>query len=117
MIRNQTQQTILANNHKELYGVIEQSFGLMFRKKLKDTGWVFICPYPARWDLTNLFVFQTIDVLWLDINRKVHKKATLKPFTFSKKGHKNTRYFIELPAGSAEKVQIGDLITWDKKVL
>jgi uncharacterized membrane protein (UPF0127 family) len=117
MIRNKTQNIQIVSQHKELYGVIEQSLGLMFRKQLKDTGWVFILPYPARWDVTNLFVFQSIDVLWLDVNRKVHQITSMKPFTPAKKGKLDTRYLVELPLGTAESVRIGDVIEWNKKAL
>lgn len=117
MIQNNTTKETLVTHHKELYGVLEMSFGLMFRKRLHDTGWVFVCPKTSRWDLTNLFVFQSIDVLWLNKDRRVLKKVCMRPFVLFQKGIANTRYIIELPKESAKNVSVGDHITWDKKAL
>ncbi len=110
MIRSQKNR--LASRCRVLRRFFAQAFGLMFRKTLQDEGWVFVLPKRGRWDVTNVFVFQTITVLWLDHERTVLKKRLVAPFTPHVFGAKQSSFLIELPACAYESVSVGDVISW-----
>ncbi|MFT4249893.1 MAG: DUF192 domain-containing protein [Candidatus Woesearchaeota archaeon] len=117
MIQNATTQEVLAEQTILVKSFFGQAHGLMFRKPLTNQGWVFLLKRASKWHLTNLFVFFAIDALWLDKDKNVLQKKTLQPFQLHAAGIANTRYVIELHAGSAKNVRVGDRISWDKKVL
>ena len=114
MIRDEDSGRLLASAHRLLNSRVAQAFGLMFRWPLRDEGWVFVFSRVDRWDLTNLFVFQSIDALWLDADQRVLQVRTIPPFTPWVRGHPGTAYVIELPAGAARKAQTrpGHRVTW-----
>ena len=117
MIRNETKSTVLAEEAIPVKGFIRQGLGLMFRKSLDNQGLVFLLPRESRWDVTNLFVFQAIDVLWLDKDQKVRKLARAGPFKPRIKGIKGTRYLVEVKDGTVKRTgtTLGDRLTWDFK--
>ena len=112
MILNEYSQEVVVRSHRLLTSPILQGFGLMFRRRLVDEGWVFVFSKTARWDLTNLFVFQSIDAVWLDANQCVLAKKTIKPFALRIRGHAGTRFVLELPAGAASQLPIGARVSW-----
>lgn len=112
MIRNDTQNIVLAKKARMVRGLFSQAFGLMFRSQLVDEGWVFLLPRKSKWHVTNVFVFQSITVLWLDENKTVLKVSALKPFTPHAGGISNTSFLIELPSSAAQNVAVGDRISW-----
>ncbi len=110
-----TNGLVLAKKQILLTSVFEHATGLMFKRRLNDTGLVFLLGKESYCSVTNLFVFQTIDVLWLDKRRVVIKKKTVKPFTPHVAGCRGTAYLIELAKGAAKQVRIGDKIIWKSK--
>jgi len=112
MIKNKTKNSTLAKNHKILSSVFSKAKGLMFSKKIIDTGYIFKFSKPRRIDLHMFFVFYPIDVLFLDENKKVVEiKENLKPFTFYISKNK-VKYIIELSYGTIKnsKTKLKDLI-------
>lgn len=102
---------------KKIYvcdSLFSKATGLMFRKKLEDSAMLFLFKEDRIVGLHMLFVFQSIDVLWLDKNKKiVELKENFKPFTTYIP--KNVaRYVVELPYGKIKetKTKIGDIIDW-----
>lgn len=83
----------------------------MLRRRLRDEGWVFLLRWTGDWDVTNVFVLQPIDVVWLDADRRVLKVASLRPWQRRERGAAGTRYLIELPPGAA-KASVGDALSW-----
>jgi hypothetical protein len=59
-----------------------------------------------------LFVFFPIDVLFLDTNKQVVDKVTLRPFQLNYTPRHAAAYIVELPAGSAEHTKLGDKLEW-----
>jgi len=112
VIRNESTSKILVSRARMIRGLFRQGFGLMFRRRLVDEGWVFLLSRPARVAVTNVFVFQTIDVLWLDASKRVLKKVTLPPFRIHSSGIKGTCFLLEMPQNSAQNVSVGDSISW-----
>jgi len=90
--------------------------GLMFSRRLrKDKGVLFVFPDDRQRDIHMLFVFFALDVVWLDHNGKVLKIAReVKPFTPFVQGTV-ARYWLEVDAGVAEKLHVGDRLTINLK--
>lgn len=100
--------------HIVLQTGFQKYVGLMLKKKLVDTAYLFDFNkmlYPPA--LHMWFVFFPIDVVFLDDNFKVVDiKRNFKPWTMYKT-NKMIRYFIELPLGDAKSVNVGDKLSID----
>jgi uncharacterized membrane protein (UPF0127 family) len=88
--------------------VLEQTKGLMFRRSLpEDYALVFSFDSPG-WRLIHmLFVFVSLDVLWL-VDGEVQAAETFSPWLSI--GFAKADTVIELPAGAADGVSEGDAI-------
>jgi uncharacterized membrane protein (UPF0127 family) len=85
--------------------------GLMFTKKLKpNTGILLVSDNEniLKTSIHMLFVFYPIDILWLDKNLKIVDKKTIKPFTINHRPKSPAKYVLELPAGTAKFLSIGE---------
>jgi uncharacterized membrane protein (UPF0127 family) len=97
MINNITKNTFLCKNKKILRSMLSTTKGLMFSKKIIDTGYIFVLDKPARIKLHTFMVFFPIDVLFLNENRIVIEiKENLRPFMFYSSKNK-IKYVVELP--------------------
>jgi hypothetical protein len=84
----------------------QQGRGLMFRSSVPD-GYALVFPFgevDTRW-LHMLFVPFAIDALWL-VDGEVRKRKRLAPFVGLGRGPADT--VVELPAGAADGVAVGD---------
>ena len=117
MIVNERSGAVIASEQRLLTSRFMHAFGLMFRRRLVDAGWVFLFRKTASWPLTNVFVFQRIDALWLDANKQVLQVRTIAPFALHVPGVAGTHFVIELPAGAARRagVRVGDTVSWEEK--
>ncbi len=114
MIKNVTQNTMLAKKTEIGASVNAKAIGLMFSRKIKDKGLVFVFDDEAKRDLHMFFVFYPIDVLFLDKRKKVAElKENFRPFTLYI-ARKKAQYVIELPAGTIRKSKttLGNKITF-----
>ncbi|MFW5704336.1 MAG: hypothetical protein ACOCXG_00705 [Nanoarchaeota archaeon] len=90
--------------------------GLTFtRKKTGERGLFMDLPKymqksKKRASLTNLFVFYSIDCLFLDENLKVVDKTTMHSFQLSYTPKKECRYIIESIKNKFKDIKIGDKI-------
>jgi uncharacterized membrane protein (UPF0127 family) len=85
---------------------LEQGRGLMFRAAIPD-DYALAFPFDGadtRW-LHMLFVPFAIDALWL-VDGEVRKRKRLAPFVGLGRGPADT--VVELPAGAADEVAVGD---------
>jgi len=91
-----------------LINPVEKSRGLMFKRKLVNKALIFKYDKPQKLPIHMLFVFQSIDVIWLNGNIIVDYKCNVKPFTplVFHKGLADR--FIELPAGTI--TNLGDFL-------
>ncbi|MBC8494877.1 DUF192 domain-containing protein [archaeon] len=113
MIQNKTKNKILTDESKLLSNPWEQSKGLMFSKKKGDYGLIFDFGKERQVSLHMFFVFYSIDVLFLDSNKKVvDMKQGFKPFT-TYTAKKRVKYVLELPNKviSLTNTSLGDLIS------
>jgi uncharacterized membrane protein (UPF0127 family) len=87
---------------------LAQARGLMLRRSLADdSALVFQFDSTAKRDVHMLFVPFAIDALWLVDNEVVAKKR-LKPWIGLGRASADT--LIELPAGAADEVAVGDRV-------
>ena len=97
---------LLASDVDVARSALEQGRGLMFRRSIPD-DYALVFPFESpdiRW-LHMLFVPFTIDALWL-VDGEVRKAKRLAPFVGLGRGRADT--VIELPAGTADEVAVGD---------
>jgi len=81
----------------------EQASGLMFRKQLVDEAYVFIFQHERKIPLHMLFVFQKIDILWINEDYEIiDLKKNVKPFTLAVYHKGRAKYVVEMPAGSID---------------
>lgn len=70
---------------------LKRLFGLMFKKDI-DYGLLFILKYGSS--IHTCFMNFTIDVYFLDENKIIFEKVTLKPWKFYKPS-KKAKYILE----------------------
>ena len=89
---------------------LKRLFGLMFKKDI-DYGLLFILKYGSS--IHTCFMNFTIDVYFLDENKTVFEKVTLKPWKFYKPSKKakyipeTKKNYINLKKG--EKLELNKL--------
>ena len=73
--------------------------GLMFKRKLKRKEYIILdlgCLSYTDSAIHTLFIFYSIDAIWLDDNfRVVDIKRNIRPFTLKVKPRKKARYVLE----------------------
>ncbi|RJX44163.1 DUF192 domain-containing protein [Halonotius aquaticus] len=100
---------VLASDIEIADSFLAQARGLMFRRSLaEDSALVFQFDSAAKRDVHMLFVPFAIDALWLVDNEVVAKKR-LKPWIGL--GRETAETLVELPAGAADDVAVGDRVT------
>ncbi|MCU4718826.1 DUF192 domain-containing protein [Halapricum hydrolyticum] len=117
------ESAMLASDVEIAEGFVQTSKGLMFRSSVpEEYALVFEFEPPsgisaklpfagddavARRFIHMLFVRMPLDVLWLQGETVVHAK-TLRPWTGI--GMASADRIVELPAGAAEDVAVGDTV-------
>ncbi len=97
---------VLASDVDVAQTTLEQARGLMFRRSIPDE-YALVFPFDdpdTQW-LHMLFVPFAIDAVWL-VDGEVTTKKRLAPFVGLGRGRANT--IVELPAGAADDVAVGD---------
>ena len=113
LIKNTTKNTLIEDNAKFCDDNLSKFIGLMFSKKRKR-ALIFKFKKEKIISLHMLFVFYTIDVIFLDKSKiVVDKKENFRPFAFYK-SKKKGMYAVELPSGIIKrtKTEIGDKINF-----
>lgn len=94
--------------------------GLMFSAPLQDgEGLLLIREKEGIFQssIHMLFVFYSIDMLWLDKRKRiVDKRENVKPFTLFVKPRKKAMYILELPQGASKVVNIGDVLEFSMRL-
>ena len=114
MIFNKTANRYIVKNHRFCDSIASKALGLMFSRKITDTGLVFRFDdrVEERRALHMFFVFYPIDVLFLDREKRIVEiKRHFRPFTFYLPKKKST-FIIELPDSRAKECSIGDSVTF-----
>ena len=110
---NKTRKKIISKNVRFASTPWQKMRGMMFRRK-PGYALVFKTRFPGRASLSihMLFVFFSIDVVYLRNSRAVDIRKRVRPFTLFILPAKESDTLIELPAGSIEhgKIRVGDII-------
>ena len=99
---------LLASDVDVARSTLAQARGLMFRRSVPD-DYAVVFPFDiagTQW-LHMLFVPVAIDALWL-VDGRVQKLKRLAPFVGLGRGRADT--IVELPAGAADGVAVGDAV-------
>ncbi|MHC3438809.1 DUF192 domain-containing protein [Natrialbaceae archaeon A-gly3] len=105
-------QAVLASDVDVADSLLSQTRGLMFRRSIPDDyALVFRFETAKTRDVHMLFVPFPIDVLWLvdDVVRRVER---LKPWRGYEREKADT--IVELPAGSADRISVGDHVVLEE---
>ena len=81
-----------------------------------DYALIFPLPLETRLGASvhMLFVFFPLDLVFLDKNRRVvDKKEGFRPFSLNYTPKKPAAYFVEMPAGLAKEIRLGDELVWE----
>ncbi len=111
-------ETVLATEVAFADSILSKTKGLMFRKSVPDEYALVmemgtnLLGRPSRQAVHMLFVRFPIDVIWLVEDEVTHIK-TLKPWRGS--GAARADRIIELPAGSADGVSVGDTVRVERE--
>lgn len=111
IVKNSTKKTVMSRNAGILDDVFSQATGLMFSRN-RNNALIFRFKAEKIISLHMLFVFYSIDVLFLGKNKAVvDKKENFRPFAFYT-SKKKAMYAVELPNGTIRKTRtkIGDMI-------
>ena len=87
----------------------ELSRGLMFRKNISEANeaYIFVLDRERKAAITMMFVFFSIDVVWLNSKFEVIDiKENVKSFSFYTGHNGKAKYFIEMPIDSIKKNNI-----------
>ena len=99
---------LISTNVKLCNSFFSKLKGLMFSRKLKDNECLIL---KNASDIHMLFVFQKIDVVWLNKSKNViDKKENIKPFNPLIKPKTKSYYVIELPLKKAKLFILGNRV-------
>ena len=98
----------LAGDAERAEGLFAQGIGLMFRRSIPE-GYALVFPFSgvSTRGLHMLFVPFDIDALWL-VDGEVRARERLSAWTGRGRAEADT--VIELPAGAADGVSVGDTV-------
>jgi uncharacterized membrane protein (UPF0127 family) len=102
----------LATNVEIADGLISQGLGLMFRRSFPE-GRALVFPFDgvSKRRLHMVFVPFDIDAMWLV---KGEVQATKRLSAWTGHGRSEADTVIELPAGAASEVSVGDVVRVDE---
>ena len=96
-------------NCKICKNIFSQGLGLMFSR---PKNIVFAFDKEKRSGIHSFFVFFSIDLIFLDKNKKIIEiKKNLKPFSYYKPS-KKAKYILEIPSKDRSKVSVGDQLNF-----
>ncbi|OGX45730.1 MAG: hypothetical protein A3G38_01985 [Omnitrophica WOR_2 bacterium RIFCSPLOWO2_12_FULL_51_8] len=99
-IINQSKKTVISENAKTAYTVLQRFKGLLGRKHFVDSDALVLKPCNS---VHTFFMQFPIDILFVDRNRRVVKViSNLKPFRLSEACLKAI-FAIELPSGKIQQ--------------
>lgn len=96
---------VLADNVKSAGSFCKRFMGLMGKKKLENGEGLLLNTTSVH----CFFMKLTIDAVYISKNMTVLGKETLNPWKIGK-WFRGTRYILELGAGAAASVSVGDTV-------
>jgi uncharacterized protein len=112
MLKNISKKQIIVKKTKVCNSIFSKALGLMFSKKSDDLALIFIFEKEQLVPLHMFFVFYSIDVIYLDKDKKVVEiKKSFNPWEFYNPKNKS-KYVVELISGKAKDITIGNKLDW-----
>ena len=84
--------------------------GLMLKRKIEPI--IFIFEKEKQWPFHTFFMLKTIDMVFVNSEKKVVDIITAKPWKSSIKGKEPYSYIIEVAEGQANTFKIGSKISF-----
>jgi uncharacterized protein len=117
LLYNKTSKKTIMNKIKIAKTFYSKFKGLMFESK-KKFDYALVFEFTQKGTTINaihmLFVFFSIDAVFLNENKKVIEiKKNLKPWTLFYAPKKPAKYLIELPEGKSNEIKLNDEIEWN----
>lgn len=112
MIKNETKNKIIAENHKDCTSIFSKAMGLMFTNKENQQPLIFHFKKEKYIPIHMYFVFFPIDLIYLNKNNEVIEiKENLTPFAYYAP-QKKAKYLLELKANTIKKTntELNDII-------
>ncbi len=107
-ILHEASQTILVRHLNRADNFLKRLKGLMFTSALPIGHGLMITPCQQ---IHTQFMQYAVDVMFVDADGKViHIERAMRPWRFTK-FFKAAKYVLEVNAGEAEKVNVGDQLT------
>ena len=101
---------ILAQKVKVCDTLFSRTLGLMFSPSLPNNQGIILVANQqgkTQTSIHSFFVFFTFDALWIDENKHVVDKKTIKPFRALMSPRNPAKYVLELSKGSTEDIPLG----------
>ncbi len=114
MLYNKTKKKKLIEKTRVADSFLKRLKGLMFSKK-PDYALIFELEKESRigGSIHMLFVFFSIDVIYLNSEKKVVDiKLNLRPGALNYTPKKPSKYFIEFLAGTVQGISLNDELEW-----
>ncbi len=113
---NESKHRMLAQRGKVLTSHWEMAIGAMVRGL--PGSFLFVLKRPGRIAITNIFVFESLDILWLDARGHiVGITEHFRPWRLHTMNSVPAQYVVELPAGTVRETntRIGDRCTCSQR--
>ncbi|MBC7251289.1 MAG: DUF192 domain-containing protein [Anaerolineae bacterium] len=113
MIRNLTNNRVLATKVRRCDTFVTRARGLMFHRPLaRDEALLFVERKESisRAAIHMFFVFFPIAVIWLDAEKRVVDKVLARPFRPYYAPREPAQYYVEGHPDLLDQVQVGDVL-------
>jgi uncharacterized membrane protein (UPF0127 family) len=113
MIRNLTNNHVLATKVHRCDTLLARGWGLMFHRPLAEDEVLVFVEKRESISLTAIhmfFVFFPIAVIWLDADKRVVDQVLARPFRPYYAPQQPAQYYVEGHPALLEKVQVGDVL-------
>ncbi len=117
VLKNKTRDRLLATKIDVADSHLKRAKGLMFAKKKPNHALIFDFGRNSWAPIHMLFVFHSIDCLWLDEQMRVLDKVEhILPFNPYVAPYHKARFMVEMPAGTCGSTQtkIGDQLSIER---
>lgn len=104
---------LLARKVKICDTIFSRTLGLMFHQKLNSSeGIILVAKQESKLQtgIHSFFVFFPFDVLWINENKVIVDKKSVKPFQAFIHSKFPAKYVLELNKGATEAIAIGTKI-------
>lgn len=110
-----TGKKLLGRKVKVCDTVFSRTLGLMFHPRLNsEEGMLLVAKKESivQTSIHSFFVFFPFDVVWLNENKEIVEKRTVKPFQAFIAPKVPAKYVLELPEGTTKWIELETSLQW-----